>query len=408
MAKAPTIKVVVGFQTTTGFGTPFQLDSATYGVLDTNTLGGLAFADLTSLVENISVTRGRNRAISQFEAGTATVTFNNSSRILDPLNRASIYYPYVLPRCPIIISANGIPIFTGIVSDWNLDYDLANQDRMYASCTDDFTTLAKQALNEFTPSSELSSARVSTVLARPEVNYQGAQAIGTGSSTLGAYLIPQDTNVLDYLQQITTSEQGYLFMAANGALTFKGRTEVLNFVSGVMFNTDGTGLPYQTLVNQYGDELLYNYIVTQSPAGGPYKAFDATSQALYQSQQYSITDLLNSSASEVESMGQYILGKYKDPVLRFTGLSTELASLTNSQQNTCLNLDMTQIVQVIKTFATGTPSTNTQNVIISGVNHTIVPGSHIISYTFESTTGNAYFTLDDAIFGILDQNLLAF
>jgi hypothetical protein len=404
----PTIQVLVGFQTTTGFGNPFQLDDSVYGLLDTSTLGGLSFADLTSIVESVNITRGRNRQLDQFNSGTATVTFNNVSRILDPLNTASIYYPYVLPRCPIVITANGIPIYTGLVVDWNLDYDLANQDRMYARCADDFTVLANQALNAFTPSAQLSGARVSAVLDRPEINYQGARQIGTGSSTLGAYAVDAETNVLNYLQLVTTSEQGYLYVSADGTLTFKGRTEVLNQPADAVFTSNGSGLPYQTLMNEFGDELLYNYIVTQSPAGGPFDASDTASQSLYQSQQYALTNLLNSSASEVEALGDYLLGKYKDPVLRFNGLSNQLASLSDAHQNACLNLDLTDVASITKTFATGTPLSVTQTVIVSGVTHSITPGSHIIAYTFESTDGNQYLTLDDPIFGTLDENLLAF
>lgn len=405
---APVIQVLVGFQTTTGFGDPFQLDDAVFGVLDTSTLGGLAFADLTSLVESVNITRGRNRQLDQFNSGTATVTFDNASRILDPLNTASIFYPFVLPRCPIVISANGIPIYSGLVVDWNLDYDLANQDRMYARCADDFTVLANQALNAFTPSAQLSGARVSAVLDRPEINYQGARQIGTGSSNLGAYAVSAETNVLNYLQLVTTSEQGYLFMSADGTLTFKGRTEVLNQPADAVFTSNGSNLPYQSLRNEFGDELLYNYIVTQSPAGGPFDAIDTTSQALYQSQQYALTNLLNSSASEVEALGEYLLGKYKNPVLRFTGLSNQLAALSDADQNACLNLDLTEIASITKTFVQGTPSSVTQTVIVSGISHNITPQSHIVAYTFESTDGNQYLTLNDAIFGVLDQNLLAF
>jgi hypothetical protein len=405
---APVIQVLVGFQTTTGFGNPFQLNDPVFGVLDTSTLGGLQFADLTSLVESVNITRGRNRQLDQFNSGTATVTFDNVTRVLDPLNTDSIFYPFVLPRCPIVISANGIPIYSGLVVDWNLDYDLANQDRMYARCADDFTVLANQALNAFTPSAQLSGARVSAVLDRPEINYQGARQIGTGSSNLGAYAVSAETNVLNYLQLVTTSEQGYLYISANGTLTFKGRTEVLNQPADAVFTSNGTGLPYQTLTNEFGDELLYNYIVTESPAGGPFDAIDTTSQALYQSQQYAVTNLLNSSASEVQALGQYLLGKYKDPVLRFTGLSNQLAALSATNQDACLNLDLTDIASITKTFVQGSPASLTQTVIVSGISHSITPGSYIIAYTFESTDGNQYFTLDDAIFGVLDQNLLAF
>jgi hypothetical protein len=406
------MQVLVGFQSTTGFGTPFLLDDAYWGVLDTadrGTLGGVTMVDLTSLVESVNITRGRSRQLDQFNAGTATIAFNNDTQILNPSNTSSIYYPFVLPRCPVQILANGVPIYTGLITDWNLDYDIANQDMMYASCADNFTVLANQALNARTPSAELSGARINTVLNYTEINYQGARAIDTGSSNLGAYAISQDTNVLNYLQQINTSEQGFLFMSANGTLTFKGRASVLNPVAGATFNTDGTGLPYQTLINQFGDELLYNYIITQSPAGAVQTTSDSTSIALYQSQQYALTDLLNSSTTEVAGLGSYLLGKYRNPVLRFTGLSTQLSALSAANQNICLNLDMTNICTVVKNFVVGTPATETQTLIVSGVSHNITPGSHIVSYVFESTDQNAYFTLDDAIFGTLSTtNLLSF
>jgi hypothetical protein len=179
-------------------------------------------------------------------------------------------------------------------------------------------------------------------------------------------------------------------------------------VAGATFNTDGTGLPYQTLINQYGDELLYNYIITQSPAGAAQTTSSATSIALYQAQQYALTDLLNSTTTEVAGLGNYLLGKYQNPVLRFTGLSTQMAALSTANQNIVLGLDLTSVCTVIKNFVTGTPATETQTLIVSGVSHNITPGSHIISFTFESTDGNQYLTLNDAIFGTLDNNLLSF
>ena len=407
----PTMQVLVGFQSTTGFGTPFMLNDSFYGVLDTTgrgTLGGLTFVDLTSLVESVNITRGRSRQLDQFNSGTATIAFDNSTQVLNPSNTASPYYPFVLPRCPVQILANGVPIYTGLITDWNLDYDISNEDMMYASCADQFTVLANQALNAVTPAVEATGTRINTVLDLAEINYQGARSIDTGSSTLGAFAISQDTNCLNYLQLINTSEQGYLFMSAAGTLTFKGRSSVLNPVAGATFNTDGTGLPYQTLINQYGDELLYNYIITQSPAGAVQTTSSAASIALYQAQQYALTDLLNSTTAQVAALGNYLLGKYQNPVLRFTGLSTQMSALSTANQNIALGLDLTSICTVVKNFVVGTPATETQTLIVSGVSHSITPGSHVIAYTFESTDGNQYLTLNDAIFGTLDNNLLSF
>ena len=408
----PTMQVLVGFQSTTGFGTPFQLNDAFYGVLDTagrGTLGGVTFVDLTNLVQSVNINRGRSRQLDQFNAGTASIAFYNESQILNPSNTSSPYYPFVLPRCPVQILANGIPIYTGLVTDWNLDYDIANQDMMYASCSDQFTVLANQQLNAVATTVQATGARINTVLDLPEINYQGARAIDTGSSTLGAFNIAQDENCLNYLQLINTSEQGYLFMSANGTLTFKGRSSVLNPVAGATFNTDGTGLRYQSLINQFGDELLYNYITTKSDAGAIQTTSNSASIALYQAQQYSLTNLLNSTTTEVAGLGNYLLGKYQNPVLRFTGLSTEMSALSATDQNIVLGLDMTSICSVVKNFVVGTPSTETQTLIVSGIAHNITPGSHIVSFVYESTDGNQYFTLGDAIFGTLSTtNLLSF
>jgi hypothetical protein len=417
----PIIQVLVGFQTTANFGQPFQLDDAVYGKLDTGTLGGIQFADLTTMVQSVNINRGRSRQLQEFNAGTATVSFWNKSRALDPLNTASPYWNTganmtgIVPRLPIQILANGIPIYTGLIQDWNVDYDTGNNDIVYASCADDFTVLASTTLAANTVTAQTSGERINTVLNYAEVLYQGSRDIGNGSSTLGAtassadFSISQGTPLLNYLQTVALSEQGYLFMSANGTLTFKGRSQVLNPSSDAVFTGDSSvGIPYQTLMNQFGDELLYNVVVTQSPAGGPFTATDNDSVAQYQAQTYSATELLNSTTAEVESLGQYLLGRYRQPQLRFTGLSTQLLALDLAKQNTCLNLDLTDVCNVVKHFAVGSPSSVDQTVIVSGISHNITPGSHIITYTFESTDGNAYLTLDDPVFGTLDNNLLSF
>ena len=420
---APTLQVLVGFQTTVNFGTPFQLDSTTvpgavsYGLLDTGTLGGYQMVDLTSMVQSVSITRGRNREMEQFNGGTAQMQIYDPTRILDPLNTASIYYPFVAPRQPVQILAGGVIIYTGFVTDWDLDYGYTtNANVTTVACADAFTVLANQSMNAVTPSAESSSARVAYVLTRPEVAYQGPYSVGTGSSTLGAFPITEGTNVLSYLQNVACSEQGYLFISSNGTLTFTGRAAVLNPVSSIAFvDTGSGGIPYRTLMNQYGDELLYNYIQTRSPAYdtpppgiAASTASNANSISLYQAQQLTKLDLLNSTVAETAALGEYLLGRYMDPVLRFTGVTVQLAALSTADQVTALSTDPTRIASVQKTYSVGSPASVTQTLIVSGIKHAITPGSHVVEYTFESTDQAGYFTLDSALFGVLDTNLLAF
>ena len=404
---APTLQVLVGFQTTVNFGTPFQLDNATYGLLGTGTLGGYQMVDLTSMVQSVSITRGRNREMEQFNGGTAQMQIYDPTRLLDPLNTASIYYPFVAPRQPVQVLAGGVIIYTGFVTDWDLDYGYTtNANVTTVACADAFTVLANQSMNAVTPSAESSSARVA---------YQGPYSVGTGSSTLGAFPITEGTNVLTYLQNVATSEQGYLFMNAAGTLTFTGRSAVLNPVSSIAFVDTGSGIPYRTLMNQYGDELLYNYIQTRSPAYdtpppgiAASTASNANSIALYQAQQLTKLDLLNSTVAETAALGNYLLGRYMNPVLRFTGVTVQLAALSTADQTTALSTDLTRIASVQKSYSVGSPASVTQTLIVSGIKHAITPGSHVVEYTFESTDQSGYFTLDSAQFGILDTNLLAF
>lgn len=406
---APVIRVEMGFQTTANFGNPFQLNSNTYGKLNTGTLGGLVMVDVTTMVQSINITRGRNRELEQFNAGTANIVFYDPTRIFDPLNEDSPYYPFVGPRNPVSVYANDIEIYCGFVGDWNIGYGKTETANVTsARCADAFTILANQNMNAWTPSDQASGDRVSAVLDRPEVIYQGPRSIDTGSSTLGAYAVTDGQNVLQYLQTVMASEQGYLFIAADGTLTFRGRSTALNPSATVEFSDDGTGVRYMQMANSYGDELLYNYIALDSPAGSPQTASNATSIALYQTQQYSKLDLLNSTTTELQNMADYLLGRYQNPVVRFTGVETQLAALDATDQDACLSVDLTDIVSVTKSFMAGDPASVTQTLITSGVTHEIRPGSHVVRYTFESTDGNAYLTLDNDIFGKLDNNLLAF
>jgi hypothetical protein len=406
----PTMKVLVGFQTTAGFGNPFQLDNATYGKLNTGTLGGYQLVDLTSQVLSVGITRGKNRQLDQFNAGTASIRFKDPQRILDPLNTASPYYPYIGPRMPVQVYANEIPIYTGVVGDWNIDYSFTEAGNITtAACVDNFTVLANNAMDAWTPSSETPGARIQTVLIRPEVLYQGGYQLDTGLSTLGTAAVSQGANTLSYLQTITASEQGFLFIDASGTLVFRGRDAVWNPTPVATFGDTSTYLRYQTLQNSFGDELLYNYVALQAPPGAVQIASDSTSIALYQSQQYSKLDLLNSADTEVASLASYVLYNYRNPVLRFTGVSVQLASYSAANQNTALGLDFLEAVTVSKSFGSGSPTPVTQTVIVTGVQHTITPGSHVVRFTFDDYPSDVpYLTLDSTAFGKLNVAKLGF
>jgi hypothetical protein len=412
----PTIQVLVGFQQTADFATPFQLDIDPYGKLNTGTLGGVQMLDVSSMVKSIGITRGRNRDTEQFNAGTASVAFYDPNRDLDPLNEDSPYYPWVGPRMPIEVYANGLPIYAGTITDWDLNYSFTTQGNvMTALCADNFTVLANMTFAEWAPIEQRSGARITASLARPEISYQGARSLATGQSTLGgtpggggAYDVDQGTNVLSYLQRVAASEGGFLFMDHANVLTFVDRSQNINPSAVAAFTEDGSGIAYSSLVNQFGDELLFNSIQMQSPAGNVQTATDPESIARYQASQYSKLDLLNSTTAEVLNLANAFLATHQNPILRFTGVSLQLAAYDVNDQNDVLALDLVDVVTVQKSYDVGSPASVTESLIVSGIQHAITPGSHTVSLTFEHTDSRAYFTLDDALLGRLDFNYLYF
>jgi hypothetical protein len=268
--------------------------------------------------------------------------------------------------------------------------------------------LASQNLATFTPAEQLTGARFDTILARPEVDFVGtATSIDTGNSTCGAFLIADNEVVLNYLHQVEKTEQGFMFCSADNTLTFKSRTSVLSQTGGVAFTDDGTGTSgYTTLDVDTSDDLIFNRIVAQSPAGAAQIVSDATSISQYDTITLEATDLLNSTTGEVLSIADLILQTYKQPEVRFNGLSQQLSALTLTNQNLLLGLDLTNLATVKRSYTVGSPASVTKYVTIEGISHSITPSTHQIIYRFGALS-QAGFILDSGIFGLLDVGAIS-
>jgi hypothetical protein len=399
------VKVELGLNSLGWSGGNFVMDSSTLGVLGTSRLSGFAFYDVTDRVQSVRTNRGKSRQLDYFNAGTATVVFRNDDRALDPLNTASALYPAVGPRVIMRITANEIPLFYGFVNDWDFEYDITYNDTAVAICSDAFAILANQILTAFTPSAQLSGARINTVLDRSEINYRGGRHISAGTSTLGSYAVADNTNCLNYLRQVERSEMGQLFVGADGLIIFRQRAEVpTNPV--LDFSDDGSGLPYQSLTNAFGDEMLYNFIRADSPAGAEQIKSDANSIATYQISQLSYTDLLNSSTTEVANLAQTLLTQYKEPKIRFTGLSIQMLALDETDRNSVYTAELSDYLRLEKSFLTGTPLSVTQLCFLTSISHDIRPGSHTVTFGVDNADFSLELVFGDSFAGRLDFGIL--
>jgi hypothetical protein len=408
----PTTTVEVCFDDTTlDVANGFTLDDAVKGKLNNPYYkldGGLTFSDVTADVMSLSTNRGRSRELDQYVAGTATINFNNNLRKYDPLNTASAYYPYILPRRYVRIKSNGLPVFAGLVNSWSLAYEKPNQSYVTATVVDAFSIVASQNIAAFTPDEEVTGDRFNTILARPEVDLTGiATSVDTGNSICGAFPISNNEVVLNYLHKIEQTEQGFVFCSADNTLTFKSRTSVLSQSGGVAFTDDGTGTSgYTTLDVDTSDDLIFNRIVAQSPAGAVQIVSDAASISQYDTITLEATDLLNATEAEVLSIAELILQTYKQPEVRFNGLSQQLSALSLANQNLLLGLDLTNLATVKRSYTVGSPASVTKYVTVEGISHSITPSTHQITYRFGALT-QAGFILNSGIFGILDVGAIS-
>ncbi len=401
-----TTQVEVGFELTVGDTPYFRLNDPVKGKLNNVTyrLAGPIFIDITEDVTSVAVKRGKNRELDRYSAGQVNIVLNNETRKYDPLNASSPYNGNIIPRREVRITTDGFVVFTGVIEDWNLDYDITGKSNATIVGADAFTLLAQQTLTPGTATTQLTGARINAVLSQPTVGWPLTQRdIDNGSSQVGADVF--EGNVLSYLQKIETSEQGQLFMSSEGNVRFiNGSTTPTSDLAAVTFADDGSGVPYINASVSYGTELLFNQAEVTSPAGTAI-ANNVDSQTKYGITQTNVDTLLSSTTS-TDALASYYVSRYGEPEYRFQELNVSLDGLTGEDKTKVLNLELGEIV-IIKFTPNGIGDAIDRYGQIIGINHEIGIDRHNISYSIGSLQF-AFLVLNDAGFGILDTNALGF
>jgi len=391
---------------------PFTLNSATLGVLGTNALDGTLLGDdVSSYCRDISITRGRSDQLANFNAGTATFRLLNNDRRFDPINEDSPYWDSTLgrsgvtPRRKVTVLLDGVAVFTGRITDIDVIYD-HNLSEVAITASDDFVLLANTTTGSaFTPTEELSGARVERILDLAAVGYPAAsRAIDTGTAALGAYEIGANTNALTYLQRCADAEQGYLYVAKDGTLTFTDRITASFATASATFSDTGSDIPYSSLSVLYGQEFLYNRISTQTEGGAVQNADDTTSQDEFGITTLALSDLLLSSDAAALTLANTLLDRYSQPVYRFDDLAVSMNRITSGQRADVLDLEIGDVVEITRTYSTGSPASVTQNYSIEGISHNLSAGAHNVVIRLAPADLVYAFILNDATYGVLDAD----
>jgi hypothetical protein len=381
-----TVKVLldVGF-----LADAFTLDSSTLNGSDVLN-GSTDFVDITEYVTSVNINRGRATQLDTFNAGNCSIVADDkaSGRQFDPLNTDSTWYQGALgiaPRRQVQVyggSAGTAAMFTGYIYDMNIDYAEPQLSSAAITAVDALAQISQTTLTGFTPSSELTSDRVNTILNRSEVAWSTAlRSIATGQATCGTVAYDDATNALAALQAVQFAEDGRLFADRSGAIQFDSRIST-SFGTAVasLGGTAVGAIPILSLSNMYGAETVVNRASVQISGGTVSSIANGTaSQTEYGIKNFSLTDIPLATQAAGSALAENLVGRFAEPVVKFNEASVLVNMLTVAQQEQIAALEIGDILSVTRVFTSGAPLTVTQNVVVESIQHRLSPSRHEVN-----------------------------
>ena len=328
--------------------------------------------DMTPYVMDFSFTRGRNFELNRMEAGTATLTLDNTLRLFDPTNPDSPYYGNILPmkkfRAYCTFGRAIWYLFTGYIEEWQQTWENPDWAEVQLTVVDAFEQLALNFISTSFPV-QTSGQRINAILDQYDVMWPAEdRIIGTGYSNVAAatFDTSSTTALLTHIHDVEAGEVGYIIANSQGQIQFCDRYyRLLNPTSNVsqaIFGDDAavTELEYTALTPSFDKTLIYNAVDVTSGAPSAVTQFveDSTSETKYFSRHLSQTTVL-ASDSDAHDVAQYLLAIYKDPVLRFKDMTFQPLSDTTGLWQAAVQLQVGDRITVRRrppNFSTNYPT----------------------------------------------------
>jgi hypothetical protein len=380
MAGIPQLGVTIDFTNGPAFiSTAFTLDDAIKGLLGT---GQLADADdsidVSAIVLRASIRRGRNRILSKFEAGTATVELIDETGDFNPANTSGPYYGKLIPLRKIRIFADyeGIRyyLYSGFITSYDTTFALGVNEasRVILNCVDGFRLLNNITITTVpgTSAGQLSGARIENLL--DLVDWPSAQRdINAGDSTLQADP-GTSRNLLEAVQTVENSEFGGFFIDAEGNATFYSRTTVSQYADSTPtnFSDDGTAIGYQEIDIAFDDTLIVNNVSVTRLNGTSQIVSDQTSIDNFFLHSGKREGILVQTDAESLNQATMILQSRKDALVRIDSMTLNLVDEDEQARNIAgLQLELFDLVNVTKTMPGATSIT--RELFVQGLQHDI-------------------------------------
>jgi hypothetical protein len=409
----PVINAVINFSTGPSFAQALILDT---GLLDVNVLadGTAVIVDVSNQVDSVQTTRGRNAQADQFQTGQLTLRIVDQNGDFNPQNVSGPYYGLLNPMRKVQITATWntvtYPIFSGFITGYTTTTPKFTGDIVYTTITavDAFRLAQNAQISTVTDSGagQLSGTRINKIL--DQIGWPSSMRdVDAGQTTLLADPGSPRT-ALEAMQTVELSEYGSLYVDANGEFVFQDRAFTTSSVDAtpVVFNDDGTGIPYFNAVWLLNDVLIYNSAQITRTGGTTQTAINQPSIDKYFIHSYNQQNLLMDSDSEALNYAQAYVASRAETTTRCDAITLDLYT-TNYNAGITAALDLEFFDPVTITTTQPGSSTLTKTLQVFGVAHSITPNSWKTQFTTLEPIIDG-FVLDSTLWGILDTSVLAY
>jgi hypothetical protein len=409
----PTINVTINFSTGPSFAQAFIIGSGIFGV---NVLADstAVIVDVSNQVDRIDTRRGRNAQADQFQTGELSLRIVDQSGAFNPQNPSSPYAGLLNPMRKVQITATWntvtYPIFSGFITSYSTTTPKDVGEIVYTTiqAVDAFRLAQNAQISTVTDSGagQLSGTRINKIL--DQIGWPASMRdVDPGQTSLQADPGSPRT-ALEAMHTVELSEYGSLYVDANGEFVFQDRAFTTSSVDGtpVVFNDDGTGLPYFNAVWLLNDVLIYNSAQITRAGGTAQTAINQPSIDKYFLHSYNQQNLLMETDAVALDYARAYVASRAETTTRCDAITLDLYTDSYDAGITAaLDLDFFDPVTITTTQPGSSALTKTLQVF--GVAHSITPNSWKTQLTTLEPIIDG-FIIGSSLFGILDTSVLSY
>lgn len=384
--------------------------------------------DVTPWVRAVSIRRGRQMELDEFQTGTCSVLLDGNDGRFNPQRADGPYVGYLTPlrRVRVFVAYKGAIyyLFQGFAEAWQPNYRNGGEDETVTlTAADAFKLLGAKAFTQRTFSAKRPTDRVAEVLqGLPGIEYR---SLGNGTVWCASNVVDGAESALALAKEGAKADLGLLYCDERGRVTFEPRTyrSINETTDRYVFGEEEADdeIPYLAAEFSYNDDQVYTEVkVTPSASFSAQQTATASSTTEFGERTLSLALNIqqgsgssapdtNPDTATASSFATALLNRYKYPGIRLNEITVNPFASADTLL-AALNLQISNRVRVLRRPAWSSLAAETSPEKLTGLNvlttdgnlinmpvfverieHAITPGRWTVKYGMSPADSLAYF-----------------